>query len=338
MVQISVIIPVYNTEKYINDTLDSVLGQTFNDFEIICVNDGSSDNSLKILKQYANKDQRIKVFDQANSGVSKTRNYAFEHANGKYIYYLDSDDVIHPQLLEICYNMAEKHQADVLSFGYESFSDNQSPVFEKINENEISLFKVDNFVSKITARGEIKINYNIWSKFFRKDILKDIKFDEDINLAEDVLHTFSVAKKNPKTFIFNTKLYKYRICKTSLSHGGYNVKQIISYSKCVKSIVDMFSDDEKCLELLKTDFIPNILKHQIGRCRRAIKEKRPLMRHEFLKELNFLSKLNMLNKKYHKKKMWKFISLILEEKIFKLSFFGITLLSINLDNEIKFGK
>ena len=200
MTKISVIIPVYNVEKYISETINSVLAQTFNDFEIICINDGSKDSSLDILNNLAKTDSRIKVFSQQNSGVSKTRNAAFNYAIGEYVYYLDSDDIIHPQLLEICYNIAKKQDADVLSFGYLEFFDGQTPKFDAIEENRIELFEVDDFVSKITARGDIKINYNIWSKFYKKEILNDIKFDEDVSLAEDVIHTFRVAKKNPKTY------------------------------------------------------------------------------------------------------------------------------------------
>lgn len=338
MPQISIIIPCYNVEKYINQTLDSILAQTFRDFEVICINDGSTDKTPDLLRQYADNNKQIKVINQQNSGVSKTRNNAFAHTTGKYIYYMDSDDLIHPQLLEICYDLAEKNEADVLSFGYEEFFDGQQPDFKKINTNEIILNNVDDFVSKITAKGDIRINYNIWSKFYKKDILNDIKFDEDISLAEDVLHTFAVAKKNPKTFVFNLKLYGYRNCQKSLSHGGYSVKQITHYTKCVKSVLDLFKNDDFHLNIIKKDFIPNILKHQIGRCRRASKANRPSMRHEFAKQIAFLNEMNLLDKKYHRKKMWKFISLISEGLIFKFSLLGITLFSVDLDGKPKLGK
>ena len=338
MAAISVIIPAYNVEKYIADTLESILAQTFKDFEVVCVNDGSKDNTLKILEQYALKDNRIKVINQSNSGVSQARNNAFAHASGKYIYYMDSDDLIHPQLLEICYNMAEKRNADVICFGYEEFPDGSVPDFKKLNEDEISVVEVDNFIAKMTAKGENRIYYSACTKFFTKDILNDIRFITGINLAEDALYNLEVGKKNPKTFVFNNKLYQYRICLSSLSHGGYNVKQIISYTKCFERVIELFENEPKTLDILKKDFIPNILKHQVGRCRRANKDKQPDMRHEFAKQLSCLNKLNLLDKKHHRKKMWKFISLLLENKIFKLSICGFCLFSIDLDNKITFGK
>ena len=101
--KISVIIPVYNVEEYLPVCLDSVLAQTFSDFEAVCVNDGSPDNSAAILEKYAKKDARIKVVSRPNGGLSAARNTGLENACGEYIYFLDSDDYIHPQLLEILY-------------------------------------------------------------------------------------------------------------------------------------------------------------------------------------------------------------------------------------------
>lgn len=99
MPKISVIIPVFNTGKYLSECLDSVLHQTFQDFEIICVNDGSADNSAQILQQYAECDNRIKIINQKNSGVVAARNNGVVHACGKYVYTLDSDDIIAPTTL-----------------------------------------------------------------------------------------------------------------------------------------------------------------------------------------------------------------------------------------------
>src|SRR5574344_179901 len=101
--KISVIVPVYNTEKYLAESLDSVIRQTFKDIEIICVDDGSTDNSSNILSKYAKKDSRIKVISQKNQGVITARNNAIKQAEGDYIYTLDSDDVIDETTLEKSY-------------------------------------------------------------------------------------------------------------------------------------------------------------------------------------------------------------------------------------------
>ena len=108
MAKISVIIPVYNTEMFLSECLDSVLHQTFKDFEIICVNDGSSDNSASILKGYAQKDARIKVITQANQGLSAARNAGLDVVQGEWICFLDSDDMLPISAIEILYNTAQQ--------------------------------------------------------------------------------------------------------------------------------------------------------------------------------------------------------------------------------------
>jgi glycosyltransferase involved in cell wall biosynthesis len=99
--KVSIIIPVYNTEAYLERALTSVLSQTYRDFEAICVNDGSTDNSLAILESYAQKDSRIKIISQDNQGLSMARNNGLKEAQGEYVYFFDSDDALHPQMLEI---------------------------------------------------------------------------------------------------------------------------------------------------------------------------------------------------------------------------------------------
>ena len=113
MVAISIVIPVYNIEKYLEKCLDSLINQTFKDFEIICVNDGSKDSSLEILNEYAKKDSRFKIITQENGGSGSARNNGLSHAQGKYVQFLDGDDYFESEMLEKLYNLAETHKADV---------------------------------------------------------------------------------------------------------------------------------------------------------------------------------------------------------------------------------
>ena len=117
MVKFSIVIPVYNSEKYIEECLGSVISQTFKDFEVICINDGSTDASKSLLDEFANKDERVKVYSQENQGVGAARNYGIELAQGKYISFLDSDDILSPNTLKSVYNFFEKHydEIDVVS-------------------------------------------------------------------------------------------------------------------------------------------------------------------------------------------------------------------------------
>ena len=112
--KVSVIIPVYNVEQYLNQCLDSVINQTLKDIEIICVDDGSTDNSFKMLEEYAQKDNRIKVIHQKNKGAAAARNEGLYIAQGKYLSFLDSDDFFEIDMLEQMYNCAEKYNTDIV--------------------------------------------------------------------------------------------------------------------------------------------------------------------------------------------------------------------------------
>ena len=116
MPKISVIIPIYNVEKYLRRCLDSVVAQTFTDWEAICVNDGSPDNSAQILAEYAERDSRFKGVTKENGGLSDARNAGIAVAKGTYVNFLDSDDLIHPQTFEIAYALIQQEDADIVSW------------------------------------------------------------------------------------------------------------------------------------------------------------------------------------------------------------------------------
>lgn len=115
---ISVIIPVYNAEKYLRSCLDSVLAQTYKNWEAVCVNDGSTDNSQKILEEYAAKDNRFLIINQENGGGSSSRNRALKNINGQFVAFLDNDDLYHPQYLEILYTNLQNTHADISCCSY----------------------------------------------------------------------------------------------------------------------------------------------------------------------------------------------------------------------------
>lgn len=138
MVKISVIIPVFNTDKYLAETLDSVLNQTFKEFEVICVDDGCTDNSPKILENYRKKDSRIKVIHQNNMGVVFARNNAINAAEGKYIFPLDSDDIIETSLLEKSYAAITAGKGDVITCQVQTFGRENKKMFLR-NPSKINL-------------------------------------------------------------------------------------------------------------------------------------------------------------------------------------------------------
>ena len=130
--KISIIIPMYGVEKYLRRCLDSVLNQTFTDWQAICVDDGSPDKSGEIAEEYAERDERFIVLHKENGGLSDARNYGMPHATGEYIMYLDSDDFIHPQTMEIAWNLAQRNNSDIVSFTYDRFYRPQLMVYHKL--------------------------------------------------------------------------------------------------------------------------------------------------------------------------------------------------------------
>lgn len=142
---ISVIIPVYNTEEYLAECVDSVLNQSFQSFEIILVDDGSTDSSGIICDKYAEKNQRIKVIHKKNGGQSAARNAAMDIATGKYVYFLDSDDYIGNQLLEKLYAIAEKQNADFVFFEAQSFLDDKDNKLYDNIQDHFEYFRKNNY-------------------------------------------------------------------------------------------------------------------------------------------------------------------------------------------------
>ena len=233
MPAISIIIPVYNVEKYLKRCLDSVLNQTFTDWEAICVNDGSPDNSDKILAEYAARDKRFKIVNKQNGGLSDARNAGFPHAHGEYIMYLDSDDFIHPQTMEIAYAMAKRDNSDIVSFTYDRHyrpqlmvrhflhmdTDNVVPsrMKKKYKINRIRTLITDDVYRYATERTHNMFNSNrkwlikhcqVWKNMYRRELIADVPFIKGI-LFEDFPWWSVVMLKNPRVTIVPLPLYFY---------------------------------------------------------------------------------------------------------------------------------
>ena len=120
-IKVSVVIPVYNTEKYVREAVESIMNQTLRELEIIIINDGSTDNSLQVVEELAAADSRIQVYSQSNQGLSMARNAGITHAHGRYIYFMDSDDLLEKDAMELCYSKCEEKELDFVFFDAQSF-------------------------------------------------------------------------------------------------------------------------------------------------------------------------------------------------------------------------
>lgn len=294
--KVSVIVPVYNVEKYLSRCLDSLLSQTFTDFEALCINDGSRDGSLEILKQYAAKDSRIQIISQENQGLSEARNKGVSLAKGQYIYFLDSDDVIHPQLLEICWHMAESKNADFVCF---SFIEGEATTpFINYDINTLSYKETQTPLFFQKKRHKWKISVHSWNKFYKKDLLKDISFIPHIT-TEDVPYTYSVLHKKPKTIILNIPLYYHTYNPEGLFHSPITIQKIKSWHTSLDTIHHLYTD-QKEREFIIKELVPNMLKQQLNFIKQAPKEQQPTLFHAFAEELIDLKNKRCLKWRGHK--------------------------------------
>lgn len=169
MAKVSVIVPVYNVEKYLKRCLDSLINQTLSDIDIICINDGSKDSSLQILEQYAQKDSRIVIYNQENSGLSVARNTGLEHASGEYIGFVDSDDWVDLDFYEKLYNSAKNNNADIAVADFIREHPNKKPKRLKLKEEKIYTTPEDKFmICKVHREG------CVWNKIYRTEFIHSI--------------------------------------------------------------------------------------------------------------------------------------------------------------------
>ena len=239
MPKVSVIIPVYNAEKYLRECLDSVVNQTLKDIEIICVNDGSTDNSLKILEEYASNDNRIKIINQDNQGAGIARNNGIKQAHGYYLYFLDSDDYIEIDALKKLYTKAQEYNTDIIIFNYSAFDNEtgkeqfRTNVCTNISNSEVVFSKLDheNNFFQIT-------DSNVWAKFYRREFINhlNIKFS-NTKSVNDVFFCYSTLFMAQRILCLNDCFAYYRRnIKTSLTLKSINS----NIKNCFKVFNDLY--------------------------------------------------------------------------------------------------
>ena len=226
--EISVIIPVYNSEKYLRSTLQSLQNQTFQDFEAICIDDGSTDDSPQILAHFAATDARFKIHRQANAGGSISRNKGLELATGKYIAFLDNDDILHTQYLEILYQNLIAGDADISCCSYLRFKGDDDYKFAPARLTPaIDFVSAQPFIDKFVRKK--KIETLMWTKLYRRELFENIRFATDLPAINDMLLNIEILLKSNKAVICNTPLIAYRIIETSQTLKELSYKRIAEF-------------------------------------------------------------------------------------------------------------
>lgn len=214
-IKVSVIIPVYNAGKYLNEGIDSLISQTLKDIEIICINDGSTDNSLAILEDYAKTDTRIKVLSQTNQGQNVARNKGLAIAKGDYISALDADDFFQPYMLEKLYSKAVATDADVVVCNYNNYnvSNGKTEFVNFGHKPDKEVFSCKDFPRYILN----SFSNCLWNKLFKRSFIKEngLKFDEGSLRATDLFFSYCALAKAKKITLVGEALLNYRIGQTS---------------------------------------------------------------------------------------------------------------------------
>ena len=256
MSQISIIIPVYNSEKYLEKCLESMLNQTFKDIEVICINDGSTDNSLKILEEYKNKDSRIKVINNKKQGPGLSRQCGLNNVDpaSKYLMFCDSDDWYEPDICEKMYNAIEQQNVDIV------MCDTNVHIIEDDYNNDRLNGCISNRKIKLIGYQHIdetniyKISSLLFNKILKLDIIKkyNITFP-DAKMHDDSTFIFQYLLLIKTYYGVDEKLYNYAYRKNSLVYNAFNNIDKELYYPCLNCIklLDKFSRNFASLNLDK---------------------------------------------------------------------------------------
>lgn len=198
--KISVIVPVYNVEKYLRRCVDSILAQTFTDFELLLIDDGSKDRSGEICDEYATKDERVRVFHKENGGVSSARNLGIKEAYGDYLWFVDSDDYVFTDSFDTIIKTIKTEEADVYEF---AFARNEKK--HSLSKKSFSLHCNDDIIRFYLSSPK----FHLWNKIFSKSIIKDILFIEGIAIGEDFLFISSVLNNAQSYEYLDIPIYQY---------------------------------------------------------------------------------------------------------------------------------
>ncbi len=231
---ISVIVPVYNVEKYLDKCIKSIVNQTYQNLEIILIDDGSTDESAKICDLWAEKDERITVIHKANGGVSSARNMGLEHASGDYIGFIDSDDFIENDFYELLLNNMNEYNADVSRCIYRyAYDDGHTKASDELNEDIVVFDNNIDVLNDLHNSGHKSVV--LWNKLYKASILKNVRFDELLKVGEDVVFNYFAFKKANRMVCQDIPKYNYRMREcSSRYYDGYNFQA----SRSMKVIID----------------------------------------------------------------------------------------------------
>lgn len=245
---ISIIVPIYNAENYLKDCLESIKNQTYQNIEVIMIDDGSKDGSAGIAKRYASSDKRFIYIYQNNSGVSEARNTGLKNATGKYLCFADSDDILHCDMVRIHHEKVVESGLDIGVSTYKVFNDKS----EIVDNKPCGLLSKTNIKSDkealIAMLKDAKYSGYTWNKIFKTSLVKDssglkIAFEKKLHMCEDLYFCSVLMKKAGRVAFYDQDLYYYFDNVNGITSGKYS-KKLFTQLEALEMISDLYKDDQ----------------------------------------------------------------------------------------------
>ena len=214
---VSILVPVYNAAKYLRECVDSLTGQTYTDLQIVLIDDGSTDESWELLQEIAQEDPRLEVYSQPNCGVAATRNHLLDKVRGDFVLFVDSDDWIEPNTVEVL--MQEQQRGDFDIVGYQIYG---SVINDENQYNQEQIIKL--FLEHVLFNGSLCI------KLIKSELLRGLRLDESVFYGEDALLVWQVLQRVSVVSTLNKHYYHYQINENSLCHQSFNGRKCTAYT------------------------------------------------------------------------------------------------------------
>lgn len=256
MIEISIVVAVYNVEKYIDKCIKSIINQSFNNFELIIVDDGSTDKSGKICDIYAEKDSRIRVIHEKNQGLSMARNNGLYTAKGKYISFIDGDDFIHKDMYKVLYENIINEAADIALCNFEPVIEDDEDIV-KARKSKVFIYNNKAAVKEIVEKNRATMIV-AWGKLYKRSLFEDLAYPKGM-YHEDEFVTYKLLYKASKVVETTEKLYYYLQRKESITGSKYSLKRLDKL-KALKEAITFFQSkmDKELIDLAIYRYMLNL--------------------------------------------------------------------------------